>query len=303
MSADSIMWLSFWVVIICALFIDIVVMGKAVAELTLKKVFKMVSVWVALALLFGAAIFLVLGKQKGLEYLTGYVVEYSLSIDNMFVFIVIFSYFAIPKKYQLKVLLFGVLGAIILRFIFIFVGITLLNAFSWTIYIFGVILLFTGLKMLKGGDKENSLENNFFIKFLKKRFRFTDSIESGDFFVRKNGLLYITPIFAAIFVVEATDLIFAVDSIPAVLSITQDTFIVYTSNIFAVLGLRSLYFLLAQLADKFKMLKYGVAVILFFVGIKMLISHYYHINAGVSLGIIVAILLITIFISIRHEKK
>ncbi|MDR2709035.1 MAG: TerC/Alx family metal homeostasis membrane protein, partial [Elusimicrobiota bacterium] len=252
---------------------------------------------------FGAAIFLVLGKQKGLEYLTGYVVEYSLSIDNMFVFIVIFSYFAIPKKYQLKVLLFGVLGAIILRFIFIFVGITLLNAFSWTIYIFGVILLFTGLKMLKSGDKENSLENNFFIKFLKKRFRFTDSIESGDFFVRKNGLLYITPIFAAIFVVEATDLIFAVDSIPAVLSITQDTFIVYTSNIFAVLGLRSLYFLLAQLADKFKMLKYGVAVILFFVGIKMLISHYYHINAGVSLGIIVAILLITIFISIRHEKK
>jgi tellurite resistance protein TerC len=304
MTNNLIMWIAFWVIIAVALFIDIVLMNRSHEDISIRKAFKMVSCWVGLAVGFGVAVFFLLGHVQAIEYATAYMVEYSLSIDNMFVFITIFAYFKIPQKHQLKVLLYGIMGAVVLRFLFIFVGITLISHFSWMVYVFGLILIWTAVKMFTPHDeKKGGFDNNIAFKFLKKHFRFSDDVTSGNFFIKQNGLVYITPIFAAIFVVEGSDVVFAVDSIPAVLSITRDTFIVYTSNIFAILGLRSLYFLLAGLVGKFEYLKYGVAAILLFVGAKMLISDYYHIPALISLSVIVAVLAITAAISVVVNNK
>jgi tellurite resistance protein TerC len=295
------MWIAFWIVIVLSLSIDLIVMRKNSA-LGFKKAVKMTSALISTALLFGVAIYFSLGWEKAIEYFTGYAIEYSLSVDNMFVFIFIFSYFSIERRYQHKVLLYGILGAIILRFIFIFIGIRLIDTFSWTVYVFGAILIWTAVKMLRHSEKEKSIEDNFAYKILKKFFRFSAQSAGGKFFIRENNFLCATPMFAAVFVIEMSDIIFAVDSIPAVLSITTDDFIVYTSNIFAIIGLRSLYFVLAGLSDKFKFLKYGVIVILFFVGLKMLLSRHFHILPIISLGIILFTIFVSIIASLIYDK-
>ncbi|MDR0822491.1 MAG: TerC/Alx family metal homeostasis membrane protein [Endomicrobium sp.] len=303
MDIHQIMWLAFWIVVATAFFIDIFITSKHQKAITLNKAAKMVCIWVSLALLFAAAVYFAFGKEKCFEFLTGYIVEYSLSIDNMFVFLMIFTYFAIPAQNQHKVLIFGIIGAIVLRFLFIFIGVELINNFTWMIYVFGAILIWTGIKMLKGGEENKDPSKNIAFTILKKLFPLKSDTQTANFFIKENAVLYATPMLAAVFVIELSDIIFAVDSIPAVLSITRDTFIVYSSNIFAILGLRALYFMLAGLADKFRHLKIGVAVILFFVGIKMLISHYVHISSMLSLLIILTIIAISIAVSLAYDAK
>ena len=289
------MWAAFWITVLAALFIDLTVLNKHHGHVSIKEAGIMVCAWVSLALLFGGAIWLFEGPQHALAFYTGYVLEYSLSIDNMFVFILIFSYFAIPHALQPKALLWGILGAVILRFIFIFVGVQLISLFSWTIYVFGALLIFTATKMLlQKEDDEFDPSNSLPLKILRKFMPLKTNYHGENFFIKEAGKWFATPLFAAVLVIEMSDLIFAVDSIPAVLSITQDTFLVYSSNIFAIIGLRSLYFLLSGMAGKFPYLKYGISVILFFVGVKMILSHYVKIPILASLGVIVGLLMLSI---------
>lgn len=292
------MWIAFWVIVLVALFIDLAVMNKHHGKVSMKEAGVMVAAWISLALLFGGAIWLTEGPRHALEFYTGYVLEYSLSIDNMFVFIMIFGAFAIPNHLQPKALIWGILGAVILRFIFIFLGVKLISMFAWTIYVFGALLIFTAGKMLfQKEDEKFDPENSTALKILKKFMPIKTDYHGDNFFVLENAKRYATPLFAAVLVIEMSDLIFAVDSIPAVLSITQDTFLVYSSNIFAIIGLRSLYFLLSGMAGRFPYLKYGISVILLFVGVKMIISHHFKIPVVASLGVIVGILAISILAS------
>ena len=292
------MWIAFWVIVLVALFIDLAVMNKHHGKVSMKEAGVMVAAWISLALLFGGAIWLTEGPRHALEFYTGYVLEYSLSIDNMFVFIMIFGAFAIPNHLQPKALIWGILGAVILRFIFIFLGVKLISMFAWTIYVFGALLVFTAGKMLfQKEDEKFEPENSAALKILKKFMPIKTDYHGDNFFVLENAKRYDTPLFAAVLVIEMSDLIFAVDSIPAVLSITQDTFLVYSSNIFAIIGLRSLYFLLSGMAGRFPYLKYGISVILLFVGVKMIISHHFKIPVVASLGVIVGILAISILAS------
>ncbi len=292
------MWIAFWVIVLAALFIDLAVLNKHHGKVSMKEAALMVCAWVSLALLFGGAIWLVEGPRHALEFYTGYVLEYSLSVDNMFVFIMIFGYFAIPHNLQPKALLWGILGAVILRFMFIFLGVQLISLFSWTIYVFGALLIFTAAKMLLQKEDDNfDPSQSFILKLLRKVMPIKTDYHGENFFVLENGKRMATPLLAAVMVIEMSDLIFAVDSIPAVLSITQDTFLVYSSNIFAIIGLRSLYFLLSGMAGKFPYLKYGISVILFFVGVKMLLSHFFPIPIVASLGVIVGILALSVLAS------
>ena len=292
------MWIAFWVIVLAALFIDLAVLNKHHGKVTMKEAALMVCAWVSLALLFGGAIWLVEGPRHALEFYTGYVLEYSLSVDNMFVFIMIFGYFAIPHNLQPKALLWGIVGAVILRFLFIFLGVQLISLFSWTIYVFGALLIFTAAKMLLQEEDDNfDPSQSFILKLLRKVMPIKTDYHGENFFVLENGKRMATPLLAAVMVIEMSDLIFAVDSIPAVLSITQDTFLVYSSNIFAIIGLRSLYFLLSGMAGKFPYLKYGISVILFFVGVKMLLSHFFPIPIVASLGVIVGILALSVLAS------
>ena len=292
------MWIAFWVIVLAALFVDLAVLNKHHGKVSMKEAAVMVCAWISLAALFGGAIWLVEGPRHALEFYTGYVLEYSLSVDNMFVFIMIFTYFAIPHNLQPKALLWGILGAVVLRFIFVFLGVKLISMFSWTIYVFGALLIFTAAKMLlQKEDDTFDPSQSFVLKVLKKFMPLKTDYHGENFFVLENAKRYATPLFAAVLVIEMSDLIFAVDSIPAVLSITQDTFLVYSSNIFAIIGLRSLYFLLSGMAGKFPYLKYGISVILFFVGVKMLISHHFKIPVTASLGVIVGILALSILAS------
>lgn len=292
------MWIAFWVIVLAALFIDLAVLNKHHGKVSMKEAALMVCAWVSLALLFGGAIWLVEGPRHALEFYTGYVLEYSLSVDNMFVFIMIFGYFAIPHNLQPKALLWGILGAVILRFLFIFLGVQLISLFSWTIYVFGALLIFTAAKMLLQKEDDNfDPSQSFILKLLRKVMPIKTDYHGENFFVLEAGKRMATPLLAAVMVIEMSDLIFAVDSIPAVLSITQDTFLVYSSNIFAIIGLRSLYFLLSGMAGKFPYLKYGISVILFFVGVKMLLSHFLPIPIVASLGVIVGILTLSVLAS------
>ncbi|WP_428039624.1 TerC family protein [Candidatus Avelusimicrobium fimicolum] len=292
------MWIAFWVIVLAALFIDLAVLNKHHGKVTMKEAALMVCAWVSLALLFGGAIWLVEGPRHALEFYTGYVLEYSLSVDNMFVFIMIFGYFAIPHNLQPKALLWGIVGAVILRFMFIFLGVQLISLFSWTIYVFGALLIFTAAKMLLQKEDDNfDPSQSFILKLLRKVMPIKTDYHGENFFVLEAGKRMATPLLAAVMVIEMSDLIFAVDSIPAVLSITQDTFLVYSSNIFAIIGLRSLYFLLSGMAGKFPYLKYGISVILFFVGVKMLLSHFFPIPIVASLGVIVGILALSVLAS------
>jgi len=292
------MWIAFWAVVIIALFIDLAVLTKHKGHVSIKEAAVMVAAWISLAVLFGGAIWLFEGPRHALEFYTGYVLEYSLSIDNMFVFIMIFGYFMVPHDLQPKVLLWGILGAVLMRFLFIFIGVQLLEAFAWMIYVFGLLLIFTAVKMLlQKEDQQPDPGKSWILRLFKKIMPIKTDYHGDNFFVKDAGRYFATPLFAALLVIEMSDVVFAADSIPAVLGITRDTFLVYSSNIFAIIGLRSLYFLLSGMAGKFPYLKYGISVILLFVGVKMLLSHTLKIPVVLSLGIIVGILALSVFAS------
>ena len=244
-----------------------------------------------------------MGKEKAIEFLTAYVIEKSLSIDNLFVFIMLFTYFNVDRKYQHKILFWGILGALVMRGIFIFAGVALISKFHWIIYVFGAILIYTGFKMIFHKDKEIEPDKNPLVRLFKKFFPVTEEMHGGKFFVKLKGQRFATPLFIVLLIVEFTDLIFAVDSIPAVLAITSDTFIIFTSNVFAILGLRALYFALAGITKYFHYLKYGLSVILVFVGVKMTIVGFYKIPIVHSLMVISGILLISVLISVAFPKN
>jgi len=261
------------------------------------------GVWIGLALLFNVGIFYYFGKVKGLEFMTGYLIEKSLSIDNVFIIALIFTYFNVPRQYQHRVLFWGVIGALIMRAVLIAVGATLIKEFAWIIYIFGAFLIFTGLKMYFQKNEGINPDKNPVVRFFKRFIPMTDEYNKEKFFLIREGKRFATPLFVVLLLVETTDLIFAVDSIPAIFAITSDPFIVFTSNAFAILGLRSLYFALAGVIYKFYYLKAGLSVILVFVGIKMMLIDIYKIPIGVSLGFVALVILIAVLASIRKNKQ
>ncbi|MEN8392113.1 TerC family protein [Acinetobacter indicus] len=268
--------------------------------------------WVSVAMLFGGGLWLYLKQTAGLdvantkvmEYLAGYLLEKSLAIDNVFVWLMIFAAFAIPPALQRKILLYGVLGAIVLRTIFIFIGAWFVQEFSWILYLFGAFLVYTGFKFLRGQHEEDSnIEDMAILKWLRKHMRITPQLQGDKFFVRQNGLLWATPLFLVLILVEASDVIFAVDSIPAIFAVTTDPFIVLTANLMAILGLRAMFFLLSGAASKMHYLPYGLGLILVFIGFKMLMLDVFHMPIWISLSFIVIVLTVTAILSIRHSKK
>ncbi len=272
--------------------------------MTLKKSILKVLLWTALALAFNAVIFFVSGPVRAMEFFGGYVIELSLSLDNLFLFLVLFASFGVESKYQPRVLNWGILAVIVLRFLFIFAGIGIVNMFHWVLYVFGIILLFTGFKLLiKKEEEETDHKNSKIMTIMKKIIPVTDTVESDRFFIRKNGILFATPLFAVLIVMNLLDIVFAMDSIPAIFAVTTDTVIVYTSNLFAVMGLRSLYFVLERLSSLFRFLKQGVATILIFTGVKLAIL-FFHIEIPVvlSVSIIFGILLISILASVLYNR-
>lgn len=272
-------------------------------EVKIKEALIWSAVWITLALIFNYGIYEFMGKAKALEFLTGYLIEKSLSIDNLFVFIMLFSFFNVDTKYQHKVLFWGILGALILRAIFIFAGVALISKFHWVIYLFGAFLVFTGFKMLFHKDEEIEPEKNPLVRLFKKFFPVSSEMHGNKFFVKVQAKTFATPLFIVLLVVEFTDLIFAVDSIPAILTISNDTFIIFTSNVFAILGLRALYFALAGITKYFHFLKYGLSAILVFIGIKMVIVSFYKIPISYSLLTILLILIISVLLSLIFPQK
>jgi len=296
-------WVIFNAFVLLMLTLDLGVFHKKLHVVSVKEAITWTGVWVFLALCFNVLVYYLFGQTKALEFFTGYVIEKALSVDNIFVFVLIFTYFQIPAIYQHKILFWGIIGALIMRVIFIFAGVALLEKFHWTIYIFGAILIFTGIKMLFEKDKKMAPDKNPVIKLFKKIVPTTNELHGDKFFVTINYKKYATPLFVVLIMVEITDLIFAVDSIPAILGVTQDQFIVYTSNVFAILGLRSLYFALANVIDRFKYLAIGLALILVFVGLKMVAIDFYKIPIHYSLLVIFIILISSVIFSIIKTKK
>jgi tellurite resistance protein TerC len=269
-----------------------------------KKSLLHLSFWVGLALIFNIGIYAFMGQEKAMTFLGGYVIEQSLSLDNLFLFLLIFESFSLKPEYQKRVLTFGIIGAVILRFVFVILGISIVNEFHWVLYIFGVLLLVSGFKMFFKHDDESNIKDSKILKVLNKIIPVSDKLDGEKFFTRKNGILYATPLLAILILIESSDIIFAIDSIPAIFSITTDPFIVYTSNIFAILGLRNLYFILEKLHNNFAYVKYGVACILVFTGIKLSITFFHiEISVLVSLVTIFTILLISIVASMFKSKK
>jgi tellurite resistance protein TerC len=297
------LWIGFNLFVLAMLALDLGVFHKKCHVVTFKESMSWTVVWVSLALLFNLGIAHYFGPEKGLEFFTGYVIEKSLSVDNVFVFALLFSYFAVPPIYQHKVLFWGVLGALVMRAGMIVLGAALITKFAWIIYLFGGFLILTGLKMIFKKEEEIHPENNPVVRWFKKLMPVTPDYRGDRFFVKDNGILKATPLFVVLILVEISDLIFAVDSIPAIFAVTTDPFIVYTSNVFAILGLRSLYFALAGVMDKFHYLKIGLGVILTFVGIKMLLVHTpWKIDTLLSLGVIVVILTTSVVCSLLKPK-
>ena len=260
------------------------------------------AMWIALAAMFAVIVYFWHGRGPALEFVTGYVIELSLSVDNLFVFLLIFRYFQVPTVHQHKVLFWGILGALIMRAVFILAGVGLIRQFHWIIYIFGALLVYSGIKLFRQENAEIHPEKNPLLRLFRRWIPVTKDYEEAKFFVRRPGL-YATPLFIVLLVVETTDVLFAVDSIPAILAITLDAFIVYTSNVFAILGLRSMYFALAGMMELFHYLHYGLSLVLIFVGGKMLVSHYYQIPTELALGIVAGILIVSVVASMVHPRK
>ncbi len=297
------LWIGFNVFVLIMLALDLGVFHRKAHEVNIKEALIWSFVWIALAMVFNYGIYEYMGKAKALEFFTGYVIEKSLSVDNIFVFILVFSFFKVPAKYQHKVLFWGILGALVMRIILIFSGVALLTKFHWLIYVFGGFLIFTGIKMLIQKDSHVEPDKNILVRLFKKFYPVTNDYHGDKFFVKSDGRKLATPMFVVLLVIEFTDLVFAVDSIPAILAITQDTFIVYTSNVFAILGLRSLYFALAGVMKYFRFLKIGLSVILVFVGLKMMAVDFYKLPTEISLAVIASILIISVVASLLIKEK
>jgi len=303
MSIQADMWLAFGALVIIMLFIDLGLSRKS-HEISFREALTWTVVWISLAMIFNFGVYHYLGRTKALEFFTGYVIEKSLSVDNLFVFIMIFSYFNIPRIYQPKILKWGIIGALVLRAVFIFAGIELLAAFHWMIYIFGGILIVTGIKMAFGGEEKLEPEKNLLVKLVRRYVPITKRLHGNRFFINRRGVRATTPLFLALLLVEWSDVIFALDSLPAVFAVTRDPFIVYTSNVFAILGLRALFFLLSRVMGMFTYLKLGISFVLAFVGVKMLLADTrFEIPVQFSLGVIFGALLISITISILMDKR
>jgi tellurite resistance protein TerC len=296
-------WIIFNLVVILLLTFDLGVFHRRAHAVEFKEALGWSAVWITLALLFNLGVYVVRGPDTALQFLTGYLIEEALSVDNLFVFLMIFSYFQVSPLYQHRVLFWGILGAMVMRVLFIICGVALIHMFHWVIYIFGGFLVVTGIKMAFAKEAEVHPEKNPVLKLLRRFFPITDHYAEGKFFTRVNGRLALTPLLVVLVVIETTDVIFAMDSIPAILAITTDPFIVYTSNICAILGLRSLYFALAGVMQLFHYLHYGLAFILSFVGVKMLLSTTYKIPVTVALGVVALTLLISVVISVLFPKK
>lgn len=311
------LWGSFAVIVVIMLAIDLFLQGRRGSQtMSMKQAALWSLLWISLSLLFAAGFWWYLDGNVGREvantqtlaFLTGYVLEKALAVDNVFVWLMLFSYFAVPAAIQRRVLIYGILGAIVLRTGMIFAGSWLVSEFSWILYLFGAFLIFTGIKMaMEGGDDEGNVGDKPVVRWLRSKMRMTETMEGEKFFVRRNGVLFATPLLLVLIMVELSDVIFAVDSIPAIFAVTTDPFIVLTSNLFAILGLRAMYFLLANVAERFHMLKYGLAVVLVFIGVKMLIVDFYHIPVSISLGTVGGILAITLlvnaWVNYRNDQK
>jgi tellurite resistance protein TerC len=306
------MWAGFIAFVVLMLALDLFVFGGNKAhKVSVKEAGIWSLVWVSLALIFNGGLWWYLNQtageaiahQKALEFFSGYLIEKTLSVDNVFVFLLIFSAFQVPQQYQRRVLIYGVLGAIVMRAIMIMAGAWVVAEFSWVLYVFGAFLLFTGIRMLVAADAEPDVANNPVLRFAKKHLRVSDADHGERFFVMKDGVRFVTPLFLVLILIEVTDLIFAVDSIPAIFAITTDPFIVFTSNLFAILGLRALYFLLVDVADRFHLLKYGLAMVLTFIGVKMLIMPWYHVPVQASLTVVAVLIAASCLASLLIARK
>lgn len=297
------LWTSFNIVVLILLALDLGVFHRKDHTISMKESLVWSAIWIGVALLFNVFVYYWKGSETALEFFTGYFIERSLSIDNLFVFLLIFSYFKVPDKYQYRVLFWGIIGALVFRGIFIAAGTFLVAKFSWLLYIFGAFLIYAGLKMAFAGDKELEPEKNPILKLVRRFIPVTPNYRNGHFFVKENAKRMATPLFIVLVVVESTDVVFAVDSIPAIFAITLDPFIVYSSNVFAILGLRALYFALAALMHMFYYLKYGLGAILSFVGLKMLIASFMHIPIWIALGIISGMLILSVIASLIWPQK
>ena len=304
MTTELYFWIAFILFVLLMLAIDLGIFHKKNHAVTFKESLAWTMVWSGLAMIFCVVIYFWKGPEKSIEFLTGYIIELSLSVDNLFVFILIFSYFHVPVQYQHKVLFWGILGALVMRVIFIFAGVALITKFHWIIYVFGAIIIFSGLKMLFQKSKKIEPDNNPIIRLVKKMLPVTNEYHGDKFFVKINkGIWAATPLFIVLVCIEITDLIFAVDSIPAILAITTDSFIVFTSNVFAILGLRSLYFALAGMLHLFRFLHIGLSYILMFIGLKMVFSDVYKIPIEYALIAVLSILVTSIAASLIFKKK
>lgn len=306
-----VLWAIFTIVIAVMLLIDISLQGKHKGrEITVRQAIIWSLIWISLALLFALGLWfyfkqttsLTIANRQTMAFLTGYLLEKALAVDNVFVWLMLFNYFSIPVNLQRRVLIYGVLGAIVLRTIMIFTGSWLVSEFHWILYLFGIFLLFTGIKMFFVKENDQSIDKKPLVKWLGSHLRMTNTLHDERFFIRQQGILLATPLIMVLILVEISDIIFAVDSIPAIFAVTTDPFIVLTSNLFAILGLRAMYFVLSGIAEKFSMLKYGLSIILIFIGIKMLLMDVFHIPTAVSLTIVAAILTLTMFFNYIFNK-
>jgi tellurite resistance protein TerC len=295
-------WILFNLFVLVMLVLDLGVFHRRNHVVKFREAILWSAMWIALAAIFAVIVYFWHGRVPALEFVTGYVIELSLSVDNLFVFLLIFRYFQVPTVHQHKVLFWGILGALIMRAVFILAGVGLIRQFHWIIYVFGALLVYSGIKLFRQENAEIHPEKNPLLRLFRRWIPVTQDYEGAKFFVRRPGL-YATPLFIVLLVVETTDVLFAVDSIPAILAITLDAFIVYTSNVFAILGLRSMYFALAGMMELFHYLHYGLSLVLIFVGGKMLVSHYYQIPTEIALGTVAGILIISVVASMLHPRK
>ncbi len=296
-------WFAFLAFITVLLIGDLLIVHRNPHAPTTKEAAIESAVWIGIGVAFTGVMFFWHGSQAATEYISGYLIEKSLSVDNVFVWALIMSYFAVPRAYQFRVLFWGIFGALVLRFMFIWAGVALLEQFDWMLFVFGALLLITALRMLRHDEGEVHPENNPVLRLVRRVIPSTTEYNGQRLFVRHAGKLLATPLLAVLIVVETSDVVFAVDSIPAILAVSREQFIVFSSNAFAILGLRALYFLLADLRDKFALLQEGLAIILAFVGVKMIISEWYHIPTAVSLGVIALVLTVAILLSIRKDRR
>jgi tellurite resistance protein TerC len=299
----SLHWIAFNVFVVIAVALDLGVFHRKTHKILMREALMWSFAWIGLAVTFGLVLLRFYGRQPALEFFTGYVIEKALSIDNLFVFLVVFRVFAVKDEYQQRVLGYGILGALLLRGAMIAAGAALIARFSWIMYVFGAFIVIAGVHMLVVRHAESDPEKNFLVRYFSKHLRLTKEYRGAHFFVRENRQLFATPLFLVLLVVEITDVTFAVDSIPAVFGITRDPFIVFTSNVFAILGLRALYFLLAAVLEKLEYLKIGLALVLIFVGAKMIAEPWLKISVELSLGIVIGMLLVTVLLSLLAKKK